>query len=90
LALPSAEIAVERISARVRAGGHNTSAKVITRRFSRSLGKLFGLYIPLVNRWRILDNYADPPALVASGVRQKRAVALEQKWKILNELAQEA
>lgn len=88
LALPSAEIAIERVAARVKAGGHDIPANVITRRFYRSLSNLFELYIPLVNRWRIFDNYAEPSALVASGARHERTVALERKWKNLNELAQ--
>ena len=79
----------ERVAARVKAGGHNIQASVITRRFYRSLSNLFELYIPLVNRWRIFDNYAEPPALVASGARHEKTVALERKWKNLNELAQE-
>jgi len=90
LALPSAEIAIERVAARVKAGGHNIPANVITRRFYRSLSNLFELYIPLVNRWRIFDNYAEPSALVASGARLDKTIALEKKWKNLNELAQKA
>ena len=88
LALPSADVAIERVAARVKAGGHNIPANVITRRFYRSLSNLFELYTPLVNRWRIFDNYAEPSALVASGARHEKTVALEKKWKNLNEMAQ--
>jgi predicted ABC-type ATPase len=88
LALSSAEVAIERVAARVKAGGHNFPVNVITRRLYRSLSNLIELYIPLVNRWRIFDNYAEPPALVASGVRHEKVVTLEKKWIALNELAQ--
>jgi predicted ABC-type ATPase len=88
LALPSAEVAIERVAARVKAGGHNIPTNVITRRFYRSLSNLFELYIPLVNRWRIFDNYAEPPAPVASGEGHEKVVTLEKKWIALNELAQ--
>ena len=67
---------------------HNIRTQEIMRRFCRSLSNLFERYIPLVNRWRIFDNYAEPSALVARGTRLEKTVALDKEWKNLNELAQ--
>ena len=61
LALPNTNVAVERVAARVKQGGHDIPAIVIKRRFHRSLRNLIHLYIPLVNRWKVFDNYSTPP-----------------------------
>ena len=39
---------------------------ILKRRFHRSLINLFGLYNPLVNRWRVFDNCLSPPAQIAA------------------------
>jgi predicted ABC-type ATPase len=90
LALPDATSAVERVAARVKQGGHNIPIDVINRRFHRSLKNLFGLYIPLVNRWKVFDNYFSPPVQIAAGTRTGKLILQEQKWKTLTELAQKA
>ena len=90
LALPDAATAVERVAARVKQGGHDIPADVIKRRFYRSLKNLFGLYIPLVNRWKVFDNYLTPPVQIAAGTRSRKLILQEQKWKTLSELAQKA
>ena len=90
LALPDATTAVERVAARVKQGGHDIPMAVIKRRFHRSLKNLFGLYIPLVNRWKMFDNYFSPPVQIAVGTRTRKLILQEQKWKTLNELAQKA
>ena len=90
LALPNTQVAVERVAARVKQGGHDSPAIVINRRFHRSLRNLLCLYIPLVNRWKVFDNYSTPPVLVARGTRSRKLIIEEQAWQTLNELAQSA
>ncbi len=90
LALPDSATAVERVAARVKQGGHDIPAVVIKRRFHRSLKNLFDLYMPLVNRWKVFDNYFSPPLQIAAGTRTRKLILQEQKWKTLNELAQKA
>lgn len=63
--LPEVELAVERVAARVRAGGHGVAADVVRRRYERGLSNLFELYLPLAEEWSIYDNRAALPALVA-------------------------
>jgi predicted ABC-type ATPase len=90
LALPDSESAIERVAARVSQGGHSIPVDVIERRFDRSLKNLFTIYIPLVNRWKVFDNYFTPPVLLARGTRNRKIVLLEHKWQSINKLAQKA
>lgn len=73
---------------RVKLGGHDIPLDVIKRRFHRSLKNLFGLHIPLVNRWKVFDNDFSLPVQVAAGTGTRKLILQEQKWKTLNELAQ--
>lgn len=51
--LESVDIAIERVAARVMAGGHSIPEATIRRRYERGLENLFDLYIPTSNSWRI-------------------------------------
>jgi predicted ABC-type ATPase len=63
--LRTIEIAFERISDRVRRGGHKVPAEVVHRRFKRGLHNLFQTYRPLLDFWAIIDNSTDIPNMVA-------------------------
>lgn len=66
--LPSADLALARIRARVHAGGHDVPAEAVRRRFDRGRRNFFELYRPLARTWRLYD--AAPiagPRLIASG-----------------------
>ena len=65
--LPSPDQAVARVAARVRLGGHAVPEETIRRRYRSGLRNLFSLYRPLTTTWRVYDNSADTPRLVASG-----------------------
>ena len=54
--ISSSELSIERIAARVRAGGHNIPDDVARRRYTRSLKNLFHDYIPLFEEVEIYDN----------------------------------
>lgn len=51
--LPSADFAVERVAARVRAGGHNVPAETVRRRYHAGLRNFFSLYEPVASSWRL-------------------------------------
>lgn len=87
LALPSVEVAIERVATRVRNGGHNIPKVVIERRFYRSLHNLFALYIPLVDRWNVFDNCSSSSRLVARGTRHTIRIHAEIEWDTLTQLA---
>lgn len=54
--LPSADMAVQRVAARVRAGGHAIPEPVIRRRYARGLDNFFNLYMPIADAWQMADN----------------------------------
>lgn len=54
--LPSADMAVQRVAARVRAGGHAIPEVVIRRRYARRLENFFNLYMPIADAWQIVEN----------------------------------
>jgi predicted ABC-type ATPase len=64
--LPSAAMAIARVRARVRRGGHGVPAETIRRRYTRGLTNFFDRYAPLGDSWRLFDNsMARDPVLVA-------------------------
>lgn len=66
--LPNADLAVARVAARVRAGGHDVPADVVRRRFERGRHNFFTLYRDLADRWRLYDaSRLLGPHLVAAG-----------------------
>ncbi len=64
LALPSVEMSKERVSERVRHGGHNIPVGDIERRFSRSLYNLLNDYRCVVNHCSCFMNTHDDPVLI--------------------------
>jgi len=64
LKLPSVEIAVARVAARVAQGGHNIPEPVIRRRFALGWRNFVHLYRPIVDTWQVFDNAGDTPILL--------------------------
>jgi predicted ABC-type ATPase len=62
-----AEFAVERVAARVRAGGHHVPPDTVRQRYGRSIRNLFELYIPHLTTWKVYDNTAGDYRLIAEG-----------------------
>jgi len=67
LTLPSVEIALSRIAARVRQGGHGVPKPDVLRRSQRSWSNFQSLYRPLADWWWIYDNSRERPKLVEQG-----------------------
>jgi predicted ABC-type ATPase len=67
--LPSAELAIERVTARVRSGGHDIPEATIRRRYNAGLQNFRKLYLPLADRWRIIDNSRPGFPVIARGGR---------------------
>jgi predicted ABC-type ATPase len=86
--LRSPELAVERVSRRVSAGGHSIPEDVIRRRYDRGKSNLFSLYLPLCDRWVAYDNSATAPVLIAEGGLGKEAVI--QNTEVWHELMEAA
>jgi predicted ABC-type ATPase len=67
LCLPTADLAMARVAARVTQGGHNVPEEVIRRRFDAGLRNFENLYRALVNTWVVYENSGATPVPVASG-----------------------
>jgi predicted ABC-type ATPase len=88
VALPSAELATQRVALRVKLGGHNIPPDDIARRFQRSLHNLFALYLPLADRWRVLNNATGALTSIARGTAHRTYVEDPDKWLNLQRLGQ--
>lgn len=67
LNLPTPDLAVARVAARVKQRGHDVPESVIRRRFASGLRNFREVYCPLVNRWEWYDNSGVTPQLISSG-----------------------
>jgi len=81
--LSSPEMAVARVSARVRDGGHDVPEETIRRRYSRGIRNFLHLYRPMATTWRVYDNSSvQGPRLVARGrAGSEEEVLLEDQWQ---------
>ena len=70
--LHSPELALERIRARVAAGGHNVPEETVRRRYRFGLRYFFEDYAPLCDRWVLADNSIPPFRVIAQGDRDGR------------------
>ena len=87
LALPTAQLAINRVALRVKLGGHNIPEADITRRFQRSLHNLFNLYIPIADKWCVLDNALGKLENIASGSLKRKQVKDKDTWQHLQQIA---
>ena len=68
--LNSPELAIERVKARVEAGGHNIPEETIRRRYKVGIDYFFHDYAPISDRWILADNSQAPFRVVAEGSKQ--------------------
>ena len=66
--LPSVQLALQRIAARVRQGGHAVPRADVIRRFGRSWTNFRGIYQPLADAWAVYDNSGGIPRLLEEGL----------------------
>lgn len=64
LRLRSPRLALRRIAARVRQGGHGVPRADVVRRFSRGWDNFQHLYRPLADSWAVYDNSGRAPRLI--------------------------
>lgn len=67
LSLPTADLAVARVTTRAAQGGHDVPEDVVRRRFEAGQKNFDRLYRGLVNRWILYDNSGPTPRRVAAG-----------------------
>ncbi len=66
LALPNPEMAIARVAARVKQGGHNIPEDVVRRRFSAGLNNFHNFYKKLFDNWKLYANSSSPAILLES------------------------
>ena len=64
LRLKSTELALRRVAARVRQGGHDVPRLDVVRRFSRGWQNFQDIYRPLADSWTVYDNSGKSPQLL--------------------------
>jgi predicted ABC-type ATPase len=90
LAIQTSDIAVARVTERVRLGGHRVDDEVIRRRFGRGIDNFFRLYQPLADGWWFYDNSSPgPPEIVAFLTPESEDVAIVRSdlWTFYSEVA---
>lgn len=65
--LNSPELAVQRVAARVKSGGHNITEEIIYRRYYAGIENLAKIYFPVCDFWMIIDNSVAPFQVIAEG-----------------------
>ena len=63
--VPSVDLALSRVRARVFEGGHNVPEVVVRRRFGRSIRNFFIHYRRLADSWILFDNSGATPHVIA-------------------------
>jgi predicted ABC-type ATPase len=67
LSLSSPALALRRVAARVRQGGHSVPRADVVRRFARSRNNFQQFYRPLADAWAVYDNSGETPRLIEQG-----------------------
>ena len=86
--LHSADLAVERVKARVRSGGHSIPEDVIRRRYERGLKNFFDLYVPLCDSWTVLNNstetqHSEIDLVASGGATQQTLIHQAATWDLI-------
>lgn len=86
--LNSPATAMQRVADRVAKGSHNIPADVIERRYYRGIFNLIHLYIPICDRWMLVDNETvTPKPICEGGVDIDNIIINSYIWDIINEQA---
>nr|WKN38174.1 zeta toxin family protein [Tunicatimonas sp. TK19036] len=82
--LNTPDLAVKRVSSRVREGGHNIPENVIRRRYENGLQNFFTLYQPIVDIWMLIDNSGQSYQIIAKGEGKTTDIFSRKIWNELN------
>jgi len=82
--LSSPQMAMERVARRVSKGGHNIPGDVIERRYYRGMRNLIYLYIPLCDKWFVINNMNTGPQVVVRGFNSsEKTIIKSDVWKVI-------
>jgi predicted ABC-type ATPase len=71
LGLSSADLAIDRVAARVAQGGHAVPEDIVRRRFNSGLQNLRNVYAPIVDAWVLYDNSEAKPKWLDTGANPR-------------------
>ena len=80
VSVSSVDLALARVAARVAAGGHDVPEETVRRRFRAGLRNFFGVYRLRVDEWRLFDNSAGEPILLAEGKADMLSIFRQAEW----------
>ena len=78
--LESPDLAIQRVKKRVSRGGHHIPDEVVVRRYHRGLSNLLNIYLPICDRWLILENMDLTPAIIAQKDEFGEVVVNDEIW----------
>lgn len=78
--LDSPELAIFRVAARVRAGGHFVPDATVRMRYARSVRNFFELYRPHADQWEVYDNSHGQRRLIAMGSPDEELIGDPATW----------
>jgi predicted ABC-type ATPase len=78
--LNSPDLAIKRVAARVAAGGHNIKEETIRRRYNVGLHYLFRDFMPLCDKWVLIDNSCPPLSIVAEASEDGKIIREPEKF----------
>lgn len=81
--LSKPEIAIERVAARVKAGGHDIQEETIRRRYQMGLNYLFHQYMQTCDKWILADNSTPPFEVIAEGSKKGLVIRDMAKYNIV-------
>ena len=67
LSLPSAQLSLRRVAARVKQGGHNVQRADVLRRFARGWKNFQTVYRLCADEWAVYDNSGRTPKVLEKG-----------------------
>ena len=79
--LETPDLAVERVAARVKAGGHDVPEETIRRRYRMGVYYLFNSYMQTCDKWILADNSEPPFAIIAEGSKKGFAIRDMEKYQ---------
>ncbi len=77
--LRSPDLAVQRVRARLHAGGHDVPEEVIRRGHAAGLRNFWDFYQPLADAWAVYDNSESEKSLIAAGDREVPVLIHDQR-----------
>ena len=81
--LNNPDIAVQRVAARVQAGGHDIPEETIRRRYQMGINYLFHRYMQACDKWILADNSNPPFDIIAEGTKKGLVIRDIQRYNIV-------